>query len=128
MDLSKWSKSEVEYGRKVLGSGIEGALSGRADFLNGRPLAPFVNESVREALKPALLGACIGLLGSRVGNQNGSIGRMLLFGLLGGAIGFGAGVAWESRSMTASAARGALRNIHAARDEHWVEKHPVAYA
>jgi hypothetical protein len=30
--------------------------------------------------------------------------------------------------LTESAARGALRNIHKVHDEHWVEKHPIAYA
>jgi hypothetical protein len=128
MDLREWSKSEVEYGRKVLDSGLAGVRSGREEFLNGRPLTPFLNDSVRKALKPAALGACLGVLGSLAASRNKSIGRALLFGLLGGAIGFSTGVAWESRRLTASAARGALQNIHKTRDEHWVEKHPVAYA
>ena len=128
MDLRKWSKSEVEYGRKVLDSGLEGARSGREAFLQGRPLKPFLNESVRRALKAAVVGACLGAMSGYGGKRNRSIGRMLLFGLLGGAIGFGTGVAWESRGLTESAAGAALRNIHQARDEHWVERHPVAYA
>jgi hypothetical protein len=128
MDLREWSKSEVEYGRKVLGSGLEGARLGREEFLNGRSLTPFLNESVRKALGPAAIGVCVGVLGSGLGNGNRSVGRMLLFGLLGGAIGFGTGVAWESRHLTASAAREGLRSIHKVRDEHWLEKHPVAYA
>jgi hypothetical protein len=52
----------------------------------------------------------------------------LAFGLLGGAIGFGAGVAWESRRLTASVAGSALRNIGRVRDEHWLTKHPIDYA
>jgi hypothetical protein len=128
MDLRRWTESELEYGRRVVGSGLEGARSGRETFLKGRPLTPFLNESSREALKPAALGVCLGMLGSRLGNGHGSIGRMLLFGLLGGAIGFGTGLAWESRRLTASAAHGALKNMHTARDEHWLEKHPVAFA
>jgi len=128
MDLRKWSKSEVEYGRKVLNSGLEGARSGREAFLNGRPLTPFLEASVRKAVKPAALGVCIGMLGSCSGDRHRSIGKMLMFGLLGGAVGFAAGMAWQSRRLTASAAQGALRNIDKARDEHWVEKHPIAYA
>jgi hypothetical protein len=128
MDLRKWSKSEVEYGRKVLDSGLEGARFGQETFLNGGPLTPFLNESVRKAWKPAVLGACIGALGSRPAKGHGSVLGMLMYGLLGGAIGFSAGVTWESRRLTASAASGALRNIHRVRDEHWLEKHPVAYA
>lgn len=128
MDLRKWSESEVEYGREVLDSALEGARSGREAFLSGRPLIPFLNESARKALVPAAVGACIGVMGSYArNNRQTSLGKTLVFGLLGAVIGFGTGVAWESRRLTASAADGALRNIHKVRDEHWLEKHPVAY-
>jgi len=128
MDLSKWSKSNAEYGRELLHSGIEGVRSGREAFLNGKSLTPFLNESVRGALKPAVLGACLGVLGSCPGSRQKSISRALAYGLLGGAIGLGAGVAWESRRLTASAAGCALRNIGRVRDEHWLNKHPIDYA
>ena len=128
MNLLEWSGSEVEYGRRVIGSGLEGLRTGRDSFLQGNPLSPFLSESVRRALTPAALGALVGILGSSPANHKKSVGRTLLFGLLGSAIGFGTGIAWESRRLTASAARGAARNIHRVRDEHWVEKHPVAYA
>jgi hypothetical protein len=128
MDLREWSKSEVEYGRKILDSSLKGVRTGEEEFLNGRPLTPFLNESARMALEPAALGACLGVLGSRLGNGQNSIGRMLFLGLVGGALGFGAGLAWKTRRLTASAAKGALRSSHQVRDEHWVEKHPIAYA
>jgi len=128
MGVVMWSKSEVEYGRKVLNSGLEGARSGREAFLDGRPLTPFLSESVRNALKPAAIGACLGVLGSGPGIRHKSIGRMLAFSLLGGAIGFGAGVVWHNRRLAVSVARGALANIDRVRDEHWLEKHPIDYA
>jgi len=128
MDLRKWSKSEVDYGRKILASGLEGARSGEEAFLHGGQISLFLNDSARKALKPAVVGACVGALCSLPGNRQRSLGRTLLFGLLGGAIGFGAGLTWESRGLAESATNGALRNIHKVQDEHWVEKHPVAYA
>jgi hypothetical protein len=128
MELGRWSKSNADYGRELLHSGIEGARSGREAFLNGESLTPFLSESVRSALKPAVLGACLGVLGSCPGSRQKSISRTLAFGLLGGAIGFGAGVAWESRRLTASVAGSALRNIGRVRDEHWLTKHPIDYA
>jgi hypothetical protein len=128
MGLREWSKSEAEYGRKVLGSGLEGARSGREAFLNGRPLTTFLSESVREALKPAALGACIGFLTSYPGKRDKSIGRGLGLGWLCGVIGFGAGFAWASRRLTASMAGEVRRNIGRARDEHWLEEHPIDYA
>jgi hypothetical protein len=128
MDFRHWSKSEIEYGRKILDSGLEGARSGEEEFLHGRPLKPFITGSIRTAMIPAALGASVGIVSNLPANGHRSIGRMLLFGFLGGAIGFSTGLAWENRRLTASAAHAALRNIHRVRDEHWVEKHPVAYA
>lgn len=128
MSLRKWSKSEVEYGRRVLKSGLEGARSGQDRFLNGRPLSGYLSESIRNAVQPAALGVCIGVLGACPGNRNRSIGRVLVFGLLGGAIGLGASLAWENRRLTASAALGASRNIGRVRDERWMEKNSIAYA
>jgi len=128
MDLFKWSKSNADYGRRLLDSGIEGARSGEEAFLNGESLAPFLGKSVQRALKPAALGACIGVLGSCPGNREKSIARTLVYGLLGGAIGLGAGLVWGNRRLTASVASSAFRNIGRARDEHWLAKHPIDYA
>ncbi len=128
MDLRKWSKANADYGRRLLDSGIEGARSGEEAFLNGKSLTPFLGESVRSALKPAAFGACIGVLGSYAGYRQKSITRTLAYGLLGGAIGLGAGVVWESRRLTACVAGSALKNIGRVRDEHWLIKHPIDYA
>jgi hypothetical protein len=128
MDFHKWSKSSADYGRQLLHSGIEGARSGREVFLNGESLTPFLSESVRSALKPAVLGACLGVLGSYPASREKSVSRTLACGLLGGVIGFGAGVVWESRRLSASVACGALKNIGKVRDEHWFAKHPIDYA
>ena len=128
MDVRKWSKANAEYGRKLLDSGIEGARSGQEAFLNGRSLTPFLNESLQSALVPAALGACIGVLSSYSAYRQKSIARALMFGLLGGAVCLGAGLAWESRRLTASVAGRALKNIGKARDEHWLDQHPIDYA
>src|ERR1022692_16854 len=128
MDLRKWSKSNADYGRELLHSGIEGARSGREAFLDGESLTPFLSESVRNALKPAALGACLGVLGSYPGCREKSIDEPWAYGLLGGVIGFGAAIAWESRCLTASVTGGALENIGRVRDEHWLTRHPIDYA
>ena len=128
MDLGKWSKSQADYGRELLHSGIDGARSGREAFLKGESLTPFLSESVRSALKPAVLGVCLGVLGGYPGSREKSASRALACGLLGGVIGFGAGVVWESRRLTASVTSSALRNIGRVRDDHWLTKHPIDYA
>lgn len=128
MDLREWSKSNAEYGEKLVNSGIEGARSGGEAFLNGEPLSPFLGESVRSALRPAALGVCLGVLGSSPASRRKSLGRVLVFGLLGGAVGFCAGVLWENRRLVASAAGGAFRNIGKVRDEQWLIRNPIDYA
>lgn len=130
MSLGSWSRSSADYGRKMLHSGLDGARSGREAFLNGRPLTPFLSESIRNAWKPAAIGACLGALGSYPNHRHDqySIGRVFAYGFLGGAIGFGAAIAWESRWLTASVAAGALKNMEKVLDEHWLEKHPIDYA
>jgi hypothetical protein len=128
MELRNWSKSEFEYGRKVLNSALLGARSGREAFLEGRSLTPFLGEEVRNALKPAAAGAFIGLLGSYLENHRSSFGRVLEFGLVGWVIGLGAGIAWQTRGLTECAASSAFRNIGKLRDEHWLERHPIDYA
>lgn len=128
MDLRQWSKANAEYGRRLLDSGIQGARFGQEAFLQGESLTPFLGESVQSALKPAVLGACIGLLGSFPGYRQKSVIWALAFGLLGGAIGLGAGVVWKSRRLTASLAGGAFKKMGRVRDEHWLTKHPIDYA
>ena len=128
MNLRKWSQSEVEYGRKVLNSGLAGARSGQEAFLDGKPLTPFLSKAVRNASTPAALGAVVGVLSSFPGDRHRSAKRALAFGFLGWAVGFSVGIAWQSRGLTVCAASGAVRNIGRARDEHWLETHPIDYA
>jgi|SRR6201981_1800840 len=128
MNLRQWSQSEVEYGRKVLNSGLAGARSGQEAFLHGKPLTPFLGRVVRNASTPAALGAVLGVLGSFQGQGPRCAKRAIGFGVLGWAIGLGIGVAWQSRGLTACAANSALRNIGRVRDEHWLESHPIDYA
>ena len=128
MEIRNWSKSEVEYGRKVLNSGLAGARFGRESFLNGRPLTPFLSRAVRNASRPAAAGAILGVLGSYPGERNRSANRALTFCFLGWAIGLGVGIVWQSRRLTACVASGALKNIGRVRDEHWLERHPIDYA
>ena len=128
MTFCQWEKSSAEYGRKLFHSGVEGARSGREQFLSGKPMAPFLNESAQNAVIAAAIGAGIGVLSGFTARRHTSAGRAMAYGLFGSAIGFAAGVFWESRSLTASVVAGALKNIGKARDEHWLEKNPIDYA
>jgi len=128
MNILEWSKSSVDYGRKLVDSAVEGARTREHEFLDEKPLAPYLGKSARQALAPAVIGACLGALGGYLGNGRRSKTTALACGLLGGAIGFGAGVLWDSRHFAASVASGAWKSISKTRDEHWFEKNPIDYA
>jgi len=128
MEVRKWVKSNVDYGRQLVDSGIEGARSGQAEFFDGKPLAPFVGDSLRGSILPATLGVCAGMLIGYSLFKRKSAGSTLIYGLLGGALGFGAGFAWESRELGASVAGSAMKSIGKTRDEHWLAQNPIDYA
>lgn len=91
-------------------------------------MAPFLRKAARNALKPAAVGACLGILSGYRGDRHKSIGKILGLGFVGSLIGFASGVAWESRDLTSSVAGSALKSIGQVSDEHWLEKHPIDYA
>ena len=128
MNWRDWSKDNAGYSRKLLDAGLEGARSGGEAFLNGRPLAPFLNESARNAVKPILIGACLGAVGSYAMDRQKTVGRTLAGSLLGGAIGFGVGVAWQLRGLAISVGSNAWKSVGRVRDEHWLEENPIDYA
>jgi hypothetical protein len=127
MTIEDWSKSSVEYGRQLLDSGVEGAISGEEAFLHGEPAGPFLRVSARKALCPAAVGASVALLGSLIRRRRSASGSAAAI-LFGGLIGFATGLLWESRHLTSSMATSAMKNISRARDEHWLERHPIDYA
>jgi hypothetical protein len=51
-----------------------------------------------------------------------------LGGVVGGALGAGIGAAWGSRDFMRKVARGAIKDVNAVRDAHWLEKNPITYA
>lgn len=127
MSHSNWMKSNMQYTRKLVHSAAEGAHSGEHAFTQGGALSPYLNQWARGALSPALCGACIGLLAALTRNRQKPV-RVLAHGLVGCAIGFGAGFSWKSRRLGASMASRAWKEIGQARDQRWLETNPIDYA
>jgi len=127
MNILEWAKSEADYGRKLIDSAMEGARRGEGEFLQNESLGCCLERAALHALAPTIVGACLGWLGGHLENRR-TRSRALVCGLLGGAIGFGAGVAWENRKLTASVASGAWKSVSKTRDERWFEKNPIDYA
>ena len=128
MNFLEWSQSSVDYGRKLVDSAVAGARDGENEFLKEDVLAPYMSEAARQAIAPAVVGACLGAVSGYLGGGQRSKGRGFAFGLLGAVIGFGTGMIWDSREFTASVASGAWKGIRKTRDEHWFEKNPIDYA
>jgi hypothetical protein len=128
MNFIEWSKSSVDYGQKLVNSALEGAREGEDEFLQDESLVPYLGESAREAAVPAIIGAYVGAFGASLAGGRRSTARTVAFGLLGGAIGFGAGLLWQNRELGARVASSAWDKINKTRDEHWFEKNPIDYA
>jgi hypothetical protein len=128
MNLPSWSKSNLDYGRKLVHSGWEGARSGGEEFLHGEPLTPFLSDSVHHALRPAALGVCLGVLSTFPARRHHSASATFAYAFFGGVIGLTAGLVWHSRGLAENVASSAWKNIGKVRDEHWFEKHPIDYA
>lgn len=128
MNVMEWSKSNVDYGRKLVDSALEGARAGEGEFLRQESLGSFLTESARQSLAPAAIGACLGAWGGYLATGRRSRTRALVCALLGGAVAFGAGVIWESRQLTATVASNSWKRVSKTRDEHWLEKNPIDYA
>ncbi len=128
MTAREWSRSSADYGRTLLRYGREGATRAGESYLHGESFASFFNHSARHAVLPAVLGGAIGFLSSYPSRGRSSARRAALLGLMGAMAGFSAAVAWQSRRLAADAASGALKSMSRARDQHWLERHPIDYA
>lgn len=122
------STAYLRYGRTLVKSGVAGLRSGRESHLHGQPLSEVLSESARASLSLATIGACAGLLRICVSGRRGRFPKTLAWSVVGSAIGFCAGFAWQTRELTASMGRSSLKQMGAVRDQHWLERHPIDYA
>jgi uncharacterized membrane protein YeaQ/YmgE (transglycosylase-associated protein family) len=128
MKPTDWIKSNIEYGRNLVDSGLEGARSAQHSTLEGAPVTSVLIRSVRDSWMPAVVGAYVGALGASIGHKRRPhYGALAAAGLVGAVIGLTTGMAWGTRRLTGDMARGAMKNIDKTRDAHWLEKNPIAY-
>jgi hypothetical protein len=127
MKLGSQIKENIEYGGKLVGSGVEGAAEVTRRYLHDEEIIDQLADAAQESWRPALAGVVVGALVSFLTDEEKSARSILLGGLVGGALGFTGGMAWNSRQLTQEVARGAARKINRARDEHWLEHNPVVY-
>jgi hypothetical protein len=128
MKIGDWLKSELEYGRDLADSGWQGARTAADSMLQEEAVSELLTRSARASWAPTVLGAGLGafcgLLAQRRKPNNAAV---VALGVVGGFVGFTAGVAWETRELSSGIARGAMRKIGTTRDSHWLGKHPINF-
>jgi hypothetical protein len=120
--------SRIRYGRKLVRAGISGIRSGQQVVRGEQRLASLAADAARNSLALAAVGACVGLLRSYFTDRHNRVSSAVVFGTLGGALGFCAGFGWKTRKLTSGLAQSAVREVGKARDEHWLESNPIDYA
>jgi hypothetical protein len=124
MNIGDWIKSEVEYGRNLADSGWQGAR----EALHGESLRKIFSQSARDSWAPTLIGAGVGALCTLlVQRRRPKPAAVAAMAVVGGVVGFTAGVAWETRQLSGGMARGAMRSMGSTRDSHWLDKNPINF-
>jgi hypothetical protein len=128
MKIGDWLKSELEYGRDLADSGWQGARTAYDSMSQEKPVGEILSRSARASWAPTVMGAGVGALcGLLVQRRKPNTAVVVAMGVVGGFVGFTAGVAWETRQLSSGIARGAMRKIGNARDSHWLGKHPINF-
>jgi hypothetical protein len=124
MRTSPSLKSDITYTRCLVQAVWDGVAS-TPERTASRASTPIMSGSF---WAPVAIGAAVGLLSVGLRRRPRSGYRVAVGGLVGGTLGFGAGVAWASRDLTEAVARSAIRKVNGVRDARWLEKNPIAYA
>jgi len=128
MSPDAWLKSVLEYGCDLMVAAVEGVRAAEPQALEGQSRGSVLMRSARTSLAPCATAVSLGLLTAYWVSRRKSVPNALAFGVAGAVIGFAGGMAWSTRRVTKGIARGALKNINATRDAHWLAQHPVDYA
>ena len=113
---------DLTYLKQLIGAGLDGIESARRDQAGG------IIASRPGMWMPAAIGTTLGVLTTSLAGKRKSASRTAWGGLVGGALGIGAGFVWASRGLVGHAARTATRRVNATRDARWLETHPINYA
>ena len=128
MTVTDWVEENLEYGRKLVSSGVEGAQAGGEAALGDETLPEVLLDSAPSTLGIAVTGAGLGLLCSYFANKRKVTAQAALFAAVGAFAGFVIGAGWSTRHVAKGMRVGAMHNIKGVRDERWLERHPIDYA
>jgi len=121
------SHSTVGYGWRLINSAIAGAVSGCRETIEKEGGRTLLWRAATDSWRTAAIGACLGAAASAKESED-PLFVMLKGGLIGGAVGLGAGILWNLRAPTGTALKSAMQNVNVLRDERWLERNPINYA
>lgn len=124
MSFGEWLETNIEEGRKLIGSGIEGANTARKNALEQSPAFEFKPSG---SWKLAAVGACVGAVAGYFSDDEHATRNAAVGSLLGAALGVSGGFAWAGRHLASAMTQGAVKGLSEGRDEAWLTRHPVAY-
>ena len=120
--------SGIDYGWELLRAAVEGARSAEQEIREEESPRSVLIRSVRTSLGPSVAAASLGIVAGYLVSRRRPARSVIAFGIAGAVLGFAGGMAWGTRHMAGGMARGAIRKMDAARDTHWLAKHPIDYA
>jgi hypothetical protein len=121
-------RSNLNYGRRLVKSGVAGLFHGRDEHLQGQALSQVLTRSMRASLALTALGAGTGLLRYYLPARRARLAKTIASGFAGGAIGFALAFAWKTRGLAESMSCSAVKQMNVVRDQHWLDRHPIDYA
>ena len=121
--------SSIEFGKALVEHGVAGAREGRREYLQAHSVRSILSQSARKSgLPAAAIGVIACALPMCIAPKPRRLKNSLAYVLAGAAAGFLAGLAWGARDIAAVMTRSARKQLNAARDEHWLQEHPIDYA
>jgi hypothetical protein len=124
MNTPNWLRPDVSYIRRLAEAGLDGVTSA----WNAPCDRTVVSNASNAVWLTAAAGGLVGGISALMMGRRKS-GYKTAFGVLvGGATGYGSGLAWKSRVFPTTIGRSVMRRVNAVRDERWLEKNPIDYA
>ena len=128
MNVAEWVGENLEYARDLVSSAVEGAKDARHALGEEQKLPEVLVKAAPSTVALTALGIGAGIVCSYFGNKRKFTRECAAFGLIGGVAGLLIGLGWSTRHVTNGLANGAVKGMNHARDERWLERHPIDYA
>src|SRR5690349_13837963 len=93
----------VDYGRKLIHAGVSGFRTGR-DEIDGQHARELLTSSAQESVRLAIAGACLGVVPGCLLARRSRTANALIFGVIGGVLGFATAFSWKTRSLSSTLA------------------------